>query len=194
MIALRVILVAVVGNGKQVLVGAAFVALILAAPQLAVIGVECQSAAVDHLVSIFHGLLQTARRGGELRVLLAVGDGCHLVVRQGVVTPYEIGAGQQALGSLLGRYAGVAVIIFEQALGIGEIAHHLIEHLVDGSTLGMAATFFGKDRNLSPQLCQLEVGQTAQELGLAHGGVVSGLRHLALIERVGDGGDGLVGL
>ena len=79
-VALSVKLVAVVGNGEQMLVGAAFVALILASPEFVVFGVQSQFSARNHLVSIFDGLLKTSVGFAESRVGLRCRDGSHLAL------------------------------------------------------------------------------------------------------------------
>ena len=82
------------------LVGAALVALILASPQFVVLRVESELAAGYDFVGIFHSLLQTRWSGGELRIGLCAGDSCHLVLRERIVAPHEIGACQESLGCL----------------------------------------------------------------------------------------------
>ena len=79
-VALSVKLVAVVGNGEQMLVGAALVALILASPEFVVFGVQSQFPARNHLVSIFNCLLKTSVGFGESRVGLRCRDGSHLAL------------------------------------------------------------------------------------------------------------------
>ena len=93
-VTLSIYLIAIMGNGKEVLVSAALVALVVTAVELRVVWVEFQETAADHFVGIGHSLLQTTVGLRELRVGLTVGDGLHLSSREGVVAPYEVGTGQ----------------------------------------------------------------------------------------------------
>ena len=122
MVALSIQLVAVVSNGEQVLIGVTLVALVVASEELREVGIEGQTTAVDDLVGILDGLLQTGVVFGELWVGLRVGDGGYLIGCQRIVAPDEIGTCQQCLGSLLGRYAWVAAVVEQQALGIRNLA------------------------------------------------------------------------
>ena len=101
MVTLSVFLVTVVSDGKDVLVGTALVALILTAPQLAVIGIQSQLAAADNTVGILDCLLQTAVSLGKLGIGLGVCDSLNLCSSQRIVTPYQLGTCQKCLGSLL---------------------------------------------------------------------------------------------
>ena len=77
-VTLSINLVAIVGNRKQMLVGAALVALVVATVELRVVGVELQQTTLDDLVSILHSLLQTTVGLGELGIGLCVGNGLNL--------------------------------------------------------------------------------------------------------------------
>ena len=99
-VTLSINLVTVVGDRKQVLVGAALVALVVTTVELCVVGVELQQTTGDDLVGILHSLLQTTVGLRELRVGLTIGDSLYLSSRQRIVAPYEVGAGQQSLSSL----------------------------------------------------------------------------------------------
>ena len=100
-VALCILLITIVRNGKEVLVGASLVRLVFATIELGVVGVEGQLAAIDNLVSILDSLLQTSIVLRECRVCLRAGNSSNLVCCQWVVTPYKIGTCQQSLGSLL---------------------------------------------------------------------------------------------
>ena len=191
-VALSVVLVAIVSNGEEVLVGAALVRLVVTSVEFVILGVEGQTAALDDLVGILHGLLQSGIVLGERGVLLGVGDGLNLLSRQRIVTPYKIGTCEQSLGSLLRGHTGVTAIVEQQALSIGQVLHDLCQHVVDALTLGGRAAFLSEYGHLAPQLRQLQISQSTQELGLTHGGVVARLRHFAQLQRVADGGDSIV--
>ena len=88
--------------------------------------------------------------------------------------------------------AGVATIVEQQTLSIGEVLHNLRKDIVDALTLGGTTAFLSEYGYLTPQLCQLQISQGTQELSLTYGSVVTILCHLTQLQRVGDGGDGLV--
>ena len=94
MVTLSIQFVTVVSNGKEVLVGVALVALILASKKFRVIGVESQTTAVDDFISIFDSLLQTSVVLRKFRIGLRRGDSCYLFSCQWVVTPYKVGTCQ----------------------------------------------------------------------------------------------------
>ena len=58
-VALCIVGIAVMRNGEEMFVSAALVALLLASPHLVILRVECMQVAVDDLVGILYGLLQT---------------------------------------------------------------------------------------------------------------------------------------
>lgn len=80
-VTLCVIVVTVVLDGEEVLVGAALVALVVTPEELAEIWIKCKESAVYHLVGIHHSLLQTGIGLAELWVCLCVGYILHLGIR-----------------------------------------------------------------------------------------------------------------
>ena len=169
-----------------------FIALIITAKQFAVVISKFQFTAVDHLVGIFDSLLQTTVGRGELRIRLSLGNGSHLIRGQRIVTPYQISTCQNTLCSLLRRHAGITIIIFQQIFSIRQVAYNLSKHVADALAHLVAAAVFGHHGNLTPQLGQLQVCQTTQELSLTNGCIISsGSKFgLVLVNQV----DGLVNL
>ena len=112
MIALCVNLVAIMSDGEEVFIGVAFVAFILTSPQLVIFGVKSEFVAIDDFVGILDGLLEFRVILAESWVSLRVGDGCHLLLSERLVTPHEVCTRQESLSSLLGWNAWVAVVVF----------------------------------------------------------------------------------
>ena len=191
-VTLGVDLVAIMGNGEEVLVGAALVALVFATVELVIFGVEFQQTAADNLIGILDGFLQTAVGLRELRIGLSVSDGLHLGSRERIVTPYKIGTGKQSLGCLTRGHARIAIVILQQRLGIGQVGNDLVEHCVQVLTLSGRAALLCEYRYLAPQLSQFQISQGTQELCLTHSCIVASLSHLTGFQRVIDGGDSLI--
>ena len=93
-VALSIFLVTIVGDSKEVLVGATLVTLIVAAIEFVELWIEGQLTTVDNLVGIRDSFLQTTVCFRELRISLTIGDGLNLCCSQWVVTPYQIGTSQ----------------------------------------------------------------------------------------------------
>ena len=76
-VTLSIVLVAVVCDSEEVLVGAAFVALILTSPQFVVVGIESKQTAGYNFIGILNSLLKTAWSSCKRWIGLCLSNSSH---------------------------------------------------------------------------------------------------------------------